>query len=88
MAGSSSATTTERDEELGEDILVDRIRVREGWKVKSHVHVPTHGLDEQRTWSKSAPRPHTFNQATGVTNNGRIRTFPTKIQSRSFTLIP
>lgn len=47
MAGSSSATTTVRDEELVEDILLDRIRVREGWKVKSHVQVPTHGLDEQ-----------------------------------------
>jgi hypothetical protein len=47
MAGSSSATTTVRDEEVGEDILLDRIRVREELKVKSHVHVPTRGLDEQ-----------------------------------------
>jgi hypothetical protein len=68
MAGSSSATTTERGVELEDDIFVDRIRVREGWKVKSHVHDHTHGLDTRGTWRS--------------TNKEVLRTFPTTFSLR------
>jgi len=74
MAGSSSATTTERGVELEDDIFVDRIRVREGWKVKSHVHDHTPGLDD-RGRSRS-------------TNNAVLRTFPTTFNRRRTTLSP
>ena len=74
MAGSSSATTTERGVELEDDIFVDRIRVRVWWKVKSHVHDHTRGLGD-----------HGMNRST---NNAVVRTFPTTFRMTGTRLSP